>query len=76
MKEYNLQGKFMYNSWDSDSKMYEGWSFNSGTDFFVSERVDLPASWSCLLRSSVLVLVYTYSSVPATDESTSGSHFL
>jgi len=55
---------------------YESWSFNSGTDFCVSERVDLPASWSCLLRSSVLVLVWTYSSVPATDESTSGSHFL
>ena len=44
--------------------------------FFVSERVDLTASWSCFLRSSVLVLVCTYSNVPATDESTSGSHFL
>jgi hypothetical protein len=47
-----------------------------GLIFFVSERVDIPASWSCLLRSSVLVLVCTYSSVPATDESTSGGHFL
>ena len=55
---------------------YVGWSFNSGTDFFVSEWVDLPASWSCLLPNSVLVLVCTYSSAPATDESTSGSHFL
>ena len=27
--------------------MYVGSSFNSGTDFFVSEWVDLPASWSC-----------------------------
>ena len=33
------------------------------------------ASWSRLLRSSVLVLVCTYSSVPTNDESTSGSHF-
>jgi len=43
---------------------------------FVSERVDLMASWSCLLRSSVHVLVCTYSSILATDESTSGSQFL
>jgi len=43
---------------------------------FVSERVDIPASWSCLLRSSVLMLVCTYSSLPATDESTSDSHIL
>jgi hypothetical protein len=50
-------------------------SFNSGTDFFVSDSVDLTACWSCLLRSSVLVLVCTYSGVPATDESSSGSHF-
>jgi len=41
----------------------------------VSERIDLPVSWSCLLRSSVLVLVCTYSRISATDESTSGSHF-
>ena len=54
---------------------YMGWSFNSRTDFFVREWVDLTASWSCLLRSSVLILVCTYSSVPATDESTSGSTF-
>ena len=33
------------------------------------------ASWSRLLRSSVLVLVCTYSSFPATAKSTSGSHF-
>jgi hypothetical protein len=52
------------------------WSFNSGTDFFVSERVDLPASWCCLLQSSVLVLVHTYSIIPATHKSISGSHFL
>ena len=32
------------------------------------------ASSSCLLQSSVLALVCTYSSVPATDKSTSGSH--
>ena len=59
--------------------LYVGWSFNSGTDFFfffLSKWVDLPASWSCLLQNSVLVLVCTYSSAPATDESTSGSHFL
>jgi hypothetical protein len=56
--------------------IYEGWLFNSGTNFFVSERVDLPASRSYLLRSSVLVHVCTYSSVPVTDESTSSSHFL
>ena len=55
---------------------YVGWSFNSRTDLFVSEWVDIRASWSCLLQSSVLVLVCTYSSVPATDESTSSSHFL
>ena len=61
---------------NEEVKMYVGWSFNSGTDFFVSEWVDLTASRACLLRSSVLVLVCTYSSVPATDESTSGSHFL
>ena len=41
----------------------------------MSGRVDLLASWSCLLRSSVLVLVCTYFSVPATDENTSGSQF-
>jgi hypothetical protein len=56
--------------------MYMDRSFNSGTDFFVSERVDLMAGWSSLLRSSVFVLVCTYSIVPATAESTSGSHFL
>ena len=56
--------------------IYMGWSFNYGADFFVSEWVDLPASWSCLLQNSVLVLVCTYSSTPATDKSTSGSHFL
>jgi hypothetical protein len=59
----------------SGGRMYEGWSFNSGTDIFMSERVDLLVSWSCLLRSSVLLLVCTYSSGPATSESTSGSHF-
>ena len=37
-----------------------------GPIFFASERVDLTASWSCLFRSSVLVLVYIYSSVPVT----------
>ena len=36
----------------------------------------LSASWSCLLQNNVLVLVSTYSSAPATDESTSGSHFI
>ena len=56
--------------------IYVGWSFNSGTDFFVSELVDLPASLSCLLQNSVLVLLCTYSSASATDESTSGSHIL
>ena len=60
----------------SQNAMYVGWSFNSGTDFFVSEWTNLTANWSCLLQSSVLMLVCTYSSVPATDESTSGSHFL
>ena len=57
-------------------RLYVGWSFNSGTDVFVSEWVDLPASWSCLLQNSVLVLVCTYSSAPATHESTSGSQLL
>jgi hypothetical protein len=56
--------------------LYVGWSFDSGTEFFASEWVDLPASWSCLLQNSVLVLVCTCSSTPATDENTSGSHFL
>ena len=57
-------------------ELYVGLSFNSGTDFFVSEWVYLPASWSCLLQNNVLVLVCTYFSAPATDESISGSHFL
>ena len=56
------------------ASVYVGWSFNSGTEF-LSEWVDLPASWYCLLQNSVLVFVCTYSSAPATDESTSGSHF-
>ena len=47
-----------------------------GLFFFVSELADLAASWSCLLQSSVLVLVRTYSSVPATDEITFGSHLV
>ena len=58
------------------NSVYVGWSFNSGTDFFVSEWVDLQASWSCLLQNSVPMPVSTYSSAPATDESTSGSHVL
>jgi len=33
----------------------------------MSEKVDLTASWSCLLLSSVLVIVCIYSSVPATS---------
>ena len=47
-----------------------------GLIFLVSEWVDLPASSSCLLQNGVLVLVCTYSSAPANDENTSGSHFL
>ena len=62
--------------WDLLITIYVGQSFNSGTDFFVSEWVDLLASWSCLLQNSVPVLLCTYSSAPATDVSTSGSHFL
>ena len=46
-----------------------------GLIFFLSECVDLPASWSCLLQNSVLVLLCSYSSAPTTDESTSGSQF-
>jgi hypothetical protein len=56
------------------SLLYVGWSFNSGTDFFVSERVDLTARWYCLFRSSVLVRMredtdlrfytYTYTELP------------
>jgi len=56
------EGQVGYYSWH----MYVGWSFNSLTDFFVSEWVDLTASWSCLLRNSVLVLVCAYSSASAT----------
>jgi len=74
-----------WTSWDKYSlpwepqqsyHIYVGWSFNFGTDFVVSEWLDVVDGWSCLLGSSVLVLVCTYSSVPATDESTFGSHFL
>ena len=76
----SVYGRLVYNMFrpksTSSVNTYVGWSFNSGTDFFVSEWIHLPASWSCLLQNSVLVLVCTYSSAPATDESTSGSHFL
>ena len=72
----NAPVNISYHQMYTNTLKYVGWSFNSGTDFFVSAWVDLPASWSCLLQNSVLVLVCTYSSAPATDESTSGSHFL
>ena len=46
-----------------DIRIYVGWSFNSGTDFFLSEWVELPASWLSPLQNSDLVIVCTYSSV-------------
>ena len=76
---YHILGFEPYNEQICKSRIkgkYVSWSFNSGTDFFVSEYIDLMASWSCLLQNSVLVLVCTYFSAPAIDESTSGSHFL
>jgi hypothetical protein len=43
--------------------MYSWTPANSGTYFLVSERVDLMASWSCLLCCSVLNLICTYTSL-------------